>query len=535
MSSTRVQVADAAPPGATGLVPRRELFALLDRALSGRVTVVSAPPGSGKTVLLRSWLEQAEPGLRVAWVSLERGESDAQRFWLSVVDGLRDAVSDNSFVEKLTPSPEFDGVAFVERLVSDLDLLGEQVVLVIDDLHELNSADALAQLELLLARLPHALHLVLVTRRDPQLQLARLRLAGDLTEIRAADLRFTLDEARELLDGAGIELSEAALATLHERTEGWVAGLRLAAIAHPDPAQFVAEFSGSERTVVDYLLAEMLDRQPADVRNLLLRTSVRERVNGPLADLLTGGTGSERILQNLEEGNAFVAALDAGRSWFRYHHLFADLLRLELRRTDPGRVSELHQAAARWFADHAEVVDAVRHAQAAGDWQQAGRLLAEHMPGLLLEGEGETLRALLAGFPPDAASADPELASVFGADQITRGSLEGATAYFDLAERQAATSPADRRRRLKMTIAYGRLSVARRRGVLDGVLDGGWADFLSEPQTSSEIEFARKFGQKLRALSLMNLGIVELWSGQAKAAEAHLEQTLELARRLELP
>src|SRR6266849_1089702 len=426
---TRVRVGDGAPPGATGLVPRRELFGVLDRALSGRVTVVSAPPGSGKTFLLRSWLEQAEPGLRVAWVSLERGESDAQRFWLSLVGRLRAAVCDDSLVEKLTPSPEFDGIALVERLVSDLDSLGEQVVLVIDDLHELNSAEALAQLELLLARLPHALHPVLVTRRDPQLQLARLRLAGDLTEIRAADLRFTLDEARELLDAAGIELSEGALATLHERTEGWVAGLRLAAIAlaeHPDPEQFVAEFSGSERTVADYLLTEMLDRQPADVRNLLLRTSVLERVNGPLADLLTGGTGSERILQNLEEENSFVAAL--------------------------------HQAAARWYADHAEVIDAVRHAQAAGDWQQAGRLLAEHMPGLLLEGKAETVRALLAGFPPDAASADPELASVFGADQITRGSLEGATAYFDLAERQAARLPDDRRRRLKMTIAYGRLT-----------------------------------------------------------------------------
>src|ERR1700693_3552591 len=227
MSSTRVRGADAAPPGVTGVVPRRELFALLDRALLGRVTVVSAPPGSGKTFLMRSWLEQAEPGLRVAWISLERGESDAHRFWLSVVGGLRDAVGDDSFVEKLTPSPEFDGFAVVERLVSDLDSLGEQVVLVIDDLHELNSADALAQLELLVARLPHALHLVLVTRRDPQLRLARLRLAGGLTEIRAADLRFTLDEARELLDAAGVELSEGALAILHERTEGWVAGLRV--------------------------------------------------------------------------------------------------------------------------------------------------------------------------------------------------------------------------------------------------------------------------------------------------------------------
>src|SRR5258708_31195430 len=166
MSSTRVQVADDAAPGETGLGPRRELFALLDRALSGRVTVVSAPPGSGKTFLVRSWLEQAEPGLRVAWVSLERGESDAQRFWLSVVGGLRDAVGgENSFVERLTPSPEFDGIALVERLVSDLDSLGERVVLVIDDLHELNPADAPAQLELPRPRVPHAPDLGLLTPR----------------------------------------------------------------------------------------------------------------------------------------------------------------------------------------------------------------------------------------------------------------------------------------------------------------------------------------------------------------------------------
>ena len=186
-----------------------------------------------------------------------------------------------------------------------------------------------------LARRPGRLRVVLATREDPQLGLHRLRLTGELTELRASDLRFTLAETTALLREAGITLSDAGVARLYERTEGWVAGLRLAVISlarHPDPERFVTEFSGSERTVAGYLLAEVLERQPAQVRELLLRTSVLERVSGPLADHLTGGTGSERILLDLEDANAFVTSLDVGRTWFRYHHLFADLLQLELRR-----------------------------------------------------------------------------------------------------------------------------------------------------------------------------------------------------------
>ena len=203
--------------------------------------------------------------------------------------------------------------------------------------------------------MPAELRVVLATRKDPRLGLHRLRLAGALTEIRAADLRFSLDETRKLLEAAGVTLSDAGVALLHERTEGWAAGLRLAAISlaeHPDPERFVREFSGSERTVAGYLLAEVLERQPPEVRDLLLRTSVLERVSGPLADCLTGGSGSERMLQELEDANAFVTALDVGRSWFRYHHLFADLLRLELRRASPTLSRSLHAAAAQWYREH---------------------------------------------------------------------------------------------------------------------------------------------------------------------------------------
>ena len=338
-----------------GLVPRRMLFDRLSAAGAGGVTLVSAPPGSGKTMLLRSWIDDAGLRDRVAWVSVERGERDAQRFWLSVVGELTGAVGRDAFVQKLSAAPDFDGEAVVGRLLSDLASLEGSCVLVIDDLHELSSADALAQLKVLLERRPSALRVVLATRRDPRLGLHRLRLAGELVELRAADLRFSPQETRDLLEAAGIPLSDAGLTLLHERTEGWAAGLRLAAIAlagHPEPERFVAEFSGSERNVADYLLAEVLDRQPADVRRLLLRTSVLERVSGPLADHVAGGSGSERILLSLEEGNAFVVSLDVGRSWFRYHHLFADLLRLELRRTAPDEIAPLHRAAADWFADH---------------------------------------------------------------------------------------------------------------------------------------------------------------------------------------
>ena len=193
------------------------------------------------------------------------------------------------------------------------------------------------------------MHAILTTRHDLRLRLHQLRLAGELAEIRAADLRFTERETRELLDASGITLSEAGAALLHQRTEGWAAGLRLAALSlagHPDPERFVAEFSGSDRTVAEYLIAEMLERQPADVQDLLLRTSLLDRVNGELADLLTGRPGSERILLNLEDANAFVVSLDPERTWFRYHHLFADLLRLELRRTLPEEVPALHRRAA---------------------------------------------------------------------------------------------------------------------------------------------------------------------------------------------
>src|SRR5215470_4940473 len=451
----------AAGPGSGGIVSRPRLFERLGMA---RVTVVSAPPGSGKTVLLRSWINQARAAGSVAWVPTGRGGRDPQRLWLSVLAALRQTGPGSALVRELTAAPDLDGWVITERLLADLAPLTDRLCLVVDDVHELGP-DALRQLELLILRAPQQLRFVLATRHDVRLGLHRLRLEGELAEIREPDLRFTVAEAEELFAAAGVDLPDPAL--LVERTEGWAAGLRLAALwlaGHPDPERLAAEFSGTERTVAEYLLAEVLDRQPEQVRRLLLRTSILDRVNGELAGLLTGDSGGERVLADLEAANAFVVAVDPGRSWFRYHHLFADLLHLELRRTEPDQVAGLHRAAAGWFAGYGYPVEAVRHAQAAGDWDLAGRLLADNWPGLYLDGQAAVIHELLAGFPAQARAADAELAAVAAGDELARGSLEAAEWHLALAERGSASVPEGRRGQAQLLLGIVRLLLARQRG-----------------------------------------------------------------------
>jgi len=496
------------------------------------VTIISAPAGSGKTSLLRAWAGRPGQRRRLAIMQVQRDQQDAQQFWLALLGAVRQASGAAGGAEPPAATPEFNGRAMVDRVLADLEGHRGRVALVIDDLHELHSPDALAQLTLLLTSLPPNAHAVLATRRDLRLRLHQLRLAGELAEIRAEDLRFTERETRELLGASGVTLSEAGAALLHERTEGWAAGLRLAAISlagHPDPEQFVAEFSGSDRTVAEYLMAEMLGRQPDDVQQLLLRTSLLDRVNGELADLLAGRPGSERILLSLEDANAFVVSLDPERTWFRYHHLFGDLLRLELRRMLPEEVPALHRRAAGWFAEHGQIADAIRHTQAAGDWPDAARLLADHSFSLTMDGQAQTVRALLRAFPRGVD--DPALALVRAGRDLAEGRLDEAAAYLAVAETYAGTTPPDRQRRLRVAVASLKLSLAARRGHLAGVLEQ--TRFLVSPvtaQTDEEIEL----GNDLRAVALMNLGTVEASLGLADA-ERHLREGAVLAGKTGRP
>jgi LuxR family transcriptional regulator, maltose regulon positive regulatory protein len=522
-----------APPSPGRAVSRYALFGRL--AGAERVVQMSAPAGSGKTVLVRSWIAEAGLAQCAAWVTADSADHDPQRFWISVADALRGTTAGSALVRPLTAAPGVDGWAVVERLLTDLAPLEDRLWLVIDDAHLLGSCEVLPQLELLVLRAPRELRFVLATRHDLRLGLHRLRLEGDLTEIRASDLCFSLAEARALFAGAGAQLPADALARLHGRTEGWAAGLRLAALSlagHPDPEQFAAEFSGTDRTVAEFLLAEVLDRQGEEVRRLLLRTSLLERVCGPLADVLTGSSGGERILQDLEQAGAFVVSLDAGRSWFRYHRLFADLLQLELRRTEPHERAALRNAAAEWLAGHGYPLEAVRQAQAAGNWKAAARLLSDHWLDLYLGGKGATLAGLLATFPRRVVAASPELTAVQVAADLVRGALEDARRHLDTAAGALAAVPADRRGRVQVMLAVLRLFLARR--FVDFPVVAAEAQQLLALTEGAD---AARFGlsEDLRAAALISLGIAEVWTFRFTDADRHLKQGITLARLIGRP
>jgi LuxR family transcriptional regulator, maltose regulon positive regulatory protein len=524
---------DGAPCVRAGVVARGALFARL--AGAERVVQLSAPAGSGKTMLLRSWIAEAGLAARTAWVPVASEQRDPQGFWTSVADALRGTAAGSMLVRPLTAAPGLDGWAVVERLLQDLAPLEHQLWLAIDDAHLLTCGEVLAQLELLVLRAPRELRFVIATRHDLRLGLHRLRLAGELTEIRAVDLRFSRAEARALFAATGAELTAEALARLHGRTEGWAAGLRLAALSlagHPDPERFAAEFTGTDRTVAEFLLAEVLDRQSAAVRRLLVRTSGLERVSGPLADALTGGAGGERVLQDLERAGAFVVSLDASRTWFRYHQLFADLLQLELRRTEPDQRAALHRAAARWLAEHGHPVEAVRQAQAGEDWETATRLLSDHWLDLYLGGRSATLVALLARFPRRIVAASPELTTVQAAGDLVRGALEDAGQYLAAATGALAAVPADRRGRVRVMLAVLRLLLARSLADFPVVMQEAQRLLaLTEGADAADL----RLSEDLRAAAFISLGIAEVWAFRFTDADRHLRQGVELARLVGRP
>jgi LuxR family maltose regulon positive regulatory protein len=510
----------------SGLLRRTELLATLERATRKRVTIVSAPAGSGKTTLLREWARASTD--RVAIVSNRPDEMDAQGFWAGVLGALGPSGPAGGDEVDPVAIPDVDSI-FAEVLAL-LDSAPDRIVLIVDDLHELRSAEALAGLEALIERLPANSHVILSSRRDPQIHLHRMRLADEVAEIRAVDLQLSEAETGALLRRSGLALSDRAVASLHDRTEGWAAGLRLAAISmadHPDPERFVQEFSGGHRAVAEYLIAEMLDSQPAEVRRMLIRASLLDRVNGELADLLSEGSGSERVLLELEDANAFVVSLDPGRTWFRFHQLLADFLRLELRRTTADDVPGLHRRAAGWLLAHGDVPGAVRHAVAAGDRAGAVEIISDHVFGLALDGHVEIIDSLLSSFPRGAATDHPELALARAITQLERGRLEEAATQLAYAESRLGTLADARNVHLAAAVVSSRQSLARQRGQLAAVIDQvGVLD--SSPDGAPEKPPV--LTADLRAVTMMHLGIVEMWSGRFADAEDHLLEGVALAR-----
>jgi LuxR family maltose regulon positive regulatory protein len=427
-----------------GFAVRPRLLRRLDEGLTRGLLLVCAPAGFGKTALLADWAHrQRRP---VAWLSLDTGDNDPARFWRHVaatLDRARPGVAERVAGLVGSPAPaSLEGL--VTALINQLSArpTEDEVVLVLDDYHLIDARQVHGSLRFLLEHLPAGLRLVLTSRADPPLPLARLRARGQLAELRHADLRFTTGEAAELLHQAiGSELPDAAVATLAARTEGWAAGLQLAALSlrgQPDAAGFVAAFSGSHRYVLDYLAEEVLDRQPEPIRAFLLETSVLERLSGGLCDAVTGRADGQAMLEQLERANLFLQPLDEVRGWWRYHQLFADLLRARLQQQAPERAPELHRAAAAWCEERGLPDDAARHALAAGDGLWASRLVERHADELLWRGEGATLGRWLGSLPPELVDRRPRLLLAQARLALLSGRVDGVEGLLDAAEQALA-------------------------------------------------------------------------------------------------
>lgn len=410
-----------------------------------RLVLVSAPAGFGKTTLLAEWLDELTGGAGVAWVSLDASDSDPSVFWSCVVAALDPVRSLGSQVGELFDASPFPTEVMVAALVNELVASSDDVWLVLDDFHMVDSPEIVHGIAVLVDRLPAHVHVVISTRADPDLPLPRWRVRGDLLEIRAADLRFTPDEAAEYLNGsAGLGLDEEQVEVLDERTEGWVAALQLAALSirgHSDVGGFISRFAGDDRYIVDYLVDEVLQRQPDAIRNFLSQSSVLDRLTGPLCDAVTGGRDGREMLESLERANLFVVSLDDRREWYRYHHLFADALRARMLSDHPQRVVVNHQRASEWFDRHDMTEDAVRHAIAAGDFDSATRLIERALPRVRRDRDDVLLISWLRALPTEVVRGSPLLSVFYGWMLMAAGDLDAVEWWFEHAEHTLAEGP----------------------------------------------------------------------------------------------
>ncbi len=436
------------------LVPRPRLAQRLDEGRGRGLVLACAPAGYGKTVLLAEWVRRVRHP--VAWLSLDAGDNDPARFWrhtVAALDRVRPGISERMgplFGPPAPPALEPLVTALINEVAGQPDA-DEALLLVLDDYHVISSQLVHSSLGFLLEHRPPGLHLALTSRSDPPLALARLRARGQLTELRAAELRFTPGEAAALLQqvaaapgGArpGAPLPDAVAAALAARTEGWAAGLQLAGLSlrgQTDVDGFVAAFTGSHRYVLDYLAEEVLEQQSEQVRTFLLETSVLERLSGELCDAVTGRPGSQALLEQVERAGLFLVPLDEVRGWWRYHHLFADLLRARLQTEQPGRVSGLHRNAAAWYAERGLADDAIRHAVAAGEMAWAAQLIEQHYDAVFfLKGEGATIHRWLSALPEDLIRSRPRLLLTQAFLTLISGRLDAVEPLLDAAQQAYA-------------------------------------------------------------------------------------------------
>jgi LuxR family maltose regulon positive regulatory protein len=518
------------PPPRPEAVVRPRLIARLDAGLRGRLTLVSAPAGFGKTTLVSAWLAGREQP--AAWLSLDEGDSDPTRFLRYLVAALQTIAAEigagvQAALQSTPPPPP---EAILTALLNDIAAIEERFILVLDDYHAVNARPVDEALAFLLDHLPPQMHLVITTREDPQVPLARLRARSQLNELRVADVRFTLDEAAAFLTQAmGLSLAAGDIATLEARTEGWIAGLQLAALSlqgERDPAAFIRSFSGSHHFVLDYLLEEVLHRQPAPIQDFLLRTAILDRLCGPLCDavLRDPATDGRATLERLEHANLFIVPLDNERRWYRYHHLFAELLRQRAGQ-EPIDAADLHIRASQWYEDNGLALEAFQHAAAAVDLARAERLIQSRAMPLHDSAVAAAIVGWLGSLPAAALDARPSLWVKYGEILLVTGQTTGVEHKLEAAEAALArqspdAEPDDATRNLIGHIAAVRATLALTRYQIEALLS----------QSQRALEYLRPDDLSFRATANWTLGAGYQMLGDRAAAGRAISESIALSR-----
>jgi LuxR family transcriptional regulator, maltose regulon positive regulatory protein len=516
------------PARRPGAVVRQPLLSRLSEDRPGRLVVISAPAGWGKTCLLRDW-RLADTASRTAWVSVDPGDNDPVRFWAHVIASV--AGVSPGFGAAALPVLTAPGAgrmdAVLPLLVNELEVLPAPVTLVLDDYHLISNQDILRSVAFMVEHLPPALCLALAVRADPELPLARLRARGEMFEIRADDLRFTEAETAALLNGTlGLALGPADIRALQQRTEGWAAGLYLAGLSlrgRPEPSAFIQAFAGDDRQIVDYLLAEVLDGLPAEIRSFLLRTSVLDRLSGPLCDAVTGGSGSQRLLEEMERANLFLVRLDTRRRWYRYHQLFGEVLRHELDRAEPGLAALLHRRASAWHQGHGNTAEAIGHALSVGDVADARELIASGWHACFNEGLVETVESWLDRLPPETVTQYARLCLIRAWLARNLGRLDEVEPWVEAAEAGVPQGPL-REGVASVESAACMLRAGHRQ--MTGDLAG------AEPPSRRAVALEESGAPRWRAGSLATLGANLCWQGRDGEAVAVLGQVARAGRPL---
>jgi LuxR family transcriptional regulator, maltose regulon positive regulatory protein len=501
-------------------VPRPRLLDLLDLAVSGPLTLISAPAGWGKTTVLAEWLATGRSPWPVAWLTVEAHH--AARFWHHVLTIVADASQDGP-----VPESTLDDSDALRELIDLLRRPGSPVIVVLDDLHEIGASRIWAELEALLTQAGDRLRLVIACRTDPALTLYRFRIRGELAELRNGQLGFTLDETAQMLAAHGVRLAESTLVDLHAVMKGWAAGLRLAALAiqgHPEPDSLVPRFALQDRALGEYLVGEVFETLPEDVREVVLCTSVLDQVSAELVEALTGRTDGARILALLEHSNLFVVQGSGNGGWYRCHPLFGLMLYDELRHRRPEQVRQLHRRAADWYSAHGMPADALRHALAARNWSQAADLLGASWHELVPGARLRTIKEVVPP-PPQEIRHDPRLALAFAAERLDASDPQAMETFLHLVDRSQHGLVESARDELRPIVDAFRVAEAHQSGKPDLVL--ATAPLLLREDIGLDDDDTTR----MRALALVAVGGARLMQGDLPAAEKSLHEALILARR----